>query len=76
MMSKNQRICKIVLGGLPSQNLRIFPGSYEKPSVFQRIPGLEKNFRISNSVGYQETHSYVESEGGGLKTLFLSNSDL
>ena len=70
MMSKNQRICKIVLGGLPSQNLRIFPGSYEKPSVFQRIPGLEKNFRISNSVGYQEMHSYVESEGGGAENTF------
>ena len=32
---------KIILGGLPNQKSRNFPGSYEKTSGFQGIKGLE-----------------------------------
>ena len=42
MMSKNKLIRRSILGGQPTQNLRIFPGSYERNLGFQGILGLER----------------------------------
>ena len=47
MISKNKPIPKITLGGLPTQNSRIFPGSYEKKSrFFEESQALKENPKI------------------------------
>ena len=42
-MSKNQPYAKVILGGLQTQNSRIFPSSCGKAPLFKELQALKEN---------------------------------